>query len=71
MSTAKPYYLEIADKIAALIRRGRLKPGDRLPSTAELAAEYEVSVATAYRAVRELHQRNLVLGRRGKGVYVA
>lgn len=71
MSTAPPLYLEIADQITAQIRAGRLKPGAALPSTSQLAEQHDVSVATAYRAVRLLHERGLVLGRKGKGVYVA
>jgi DNA-binding GntR family transcriptional regulator len=71
MPTAPPLYLEIADKITAAIRSGDLRPGAILPSTTELADQYGVSTATAYRAVKLLHERGLVLGRRGKGVYVA
>jgi DNA-binding GntR family transcriptional regulator len=71
MPTAPPLYLEIADKITAQIRSGQLRPGAALPSTAAMAEQHEVSTATAYRAVRLLHQRGLVLGRRGKGVFVA
>ena len=71
MSTAQPLYLEIADTITAQIRAGKLKPGALLPSTTQLAEQYDVSTATAYRAMRLLHQRGLVLGRIGKGVYVA
>lgn len=71
MATAKPLYLTIADKITDDIRSGRLKPGDELPSSSELAASYRVSIGTAYRAIRELHLRDLVIGYQGKGVYVA
>jgi GntR family transcriptional regulator len=71
MATAKPLYLTIADKITDDIRTGRLKPGDELPSTKQLAAQYRVSIGTAYRAIKELHIRDLVIGYQGKGVYVA
>ncbi len=71
MSTAPPLYLEIADQITEQIRAGKLRPGTALPSTTQLAEQHDVSTATAYRAVRLLHERGLVLGRRGKGVYVA
>ena len=71
MPTAQPLYLEIADTITEQVRTGKLKPGDVLPSTAQLAEQYDVSTATAYRAVRLLHERGLVLGRPGKGVYIA
>lgn len=71
MPTAKPHYLAIADTISDDIRTGKLKPGTELPSTTELADQHDVSVATAYRAVRELHKRGLVIGYKGKAVYVA
>jgi len=70
MPSAKPLYLVIADKIAADIASGKLKTGDKLPTTAELAAKFKVHPATAYRAVKELHNRGLVTGYRGRGVYV-
>jgi DNA-binding GntR family transcriptional regulator len=71
MPTAKPLYLEIADKITEDIRSGTLTPGTELPSTSALAEQHGVSEATAYRAVRKLHERGLVTGYQGKGVYVA
>jgi GntR family transcriptional regulator len=70
MSTAEPYYREIADEITEQIKSGKLAPGTKLPSTSELAASYGVSLGTAYRAVKELHDRDLVIGRRGLGVFV-
>ncbi|MEV4659801.1 HTH domain-containing protein [Micromonospora sp. NPDC049301] len=36
-----------------------------------LADQFSVSVATAYRAVSLLHDRDLVVGQPGRGVYVA
>jgi len=70
LSTAKPHYLAIADHITDEIGTGKLKPGTELPPTRQLADAYGVSMATAYRAVRELHKRGLVVGYQGKGVYV-
>jgi GntR family transcriptional regulator len=71
MPTAPAEYRRIADELTAQIRAGDLTPGSKLPSTAELAEQYEVSVATAYRAVSLLHDRDLVVGQPGRGVYVA
>lgn len=70
MPHARPRYIEIADKFTEMIRSGQLKPGDKLPSTAELASQEGVSTATATRAMALLHDRKLVIGRQGKGVYV-
>ncbi len=71
MPTAPAEYRRIADELTAQIRAGELPPGTKLPSTAELADRYSVSVATAYRAVSLLHDRELVVGQPGRGVYVA
>lgn len=63
-------YREIADLIAAQIRAGTLEPGERLPSTTDYAAEYDVSEATAYRALSLLVDRGLVRGEPGRARYV-
>jgi len=64
-------YRRIADEIANKIRSGELKPHDKLPSTAELAEQHHVSLATVNRAFGLLHDRGLVYGKQGKGVFVA
>ncbi|MEU2168300.1 winged helix-turn-helix domain-containing protein [Micromonospora chersina] len=64
-------YRRIADLISGRIRSGELKAHDKLPSTSELAQEHHVSLATVNRAFGLLHDRGLVYGRQGKGVFVA
>jgi GntR family transcriptional regulator len=64
-------YRRIADEIAGKIRSGELKANDKLPSTAELAEKHHVSLATVNRAFGLLHDRGLVYGKQGKGVFVA
>ncbi|MGC4744054.1 GntR family transcriptional regulator [Micromonospora sp. DT201] len=59
------------DEIAERIRTGDLKPGDKLPSTSQLADMYDVSTGTVYRALSLLHDRNLIIGQSGRGTYVA
>ncbi|GAB3985702.1 winged helix-turn-helix domain-containing protein [Plantactinospora veratri] len=71
MPSAPADYRRIADEITAKIKSGELPPGTKLPSTSKLADEYDVSPATAYRAVSLLHDRDLVIGQPGRGVYVA
>ncbi|MFD2398401.1 winged helix-turn-helix domain-containing protein [Prauserella oleivorans] len=50
---------------------GALKPGDKLPTMAELAARYGVSFGTAQRAVAVLRTAGLVRGSRGHRAIVA
>ncbi|OWU99995.1 hypothetical protein B5D80_28600 [Micromonospora wenchangensis] len=44
--------------------------GDRLPSTTELKAEYDVSYGSIRGAMLVLKTGDLVEGRQGEGVYV-
>ena len=67
MPSAPADYRRIADELTAKIKSGELPPGTKLPST----AQYDVSPATVYRAVSLLHDRDLVVGHSGRGVYVA
>ena len=71
MPTAQPDFRRIVDDIAGKIKSGELKPGDKLPSTSQLAAMYGVSNNTAYRALAILHDRELIFGQQGRGTYVA
>lgn len=66
-----PTYREIADAIAERISGGELKPGARLPSTQQIADEYGVSEATAYRALSLLTDRGLIRGEPGRARFVA
>ncbi|MEV0214948.1 GntR family transcriptional regulator [Micromonospora sp. NPDC050695] len=61
----------MADDIEQKIRSGEYSPGQRLPSVSEIGELYNVARSTAYRAVKELHDRNLVYGQQGQGVFVA
>jgi DNA-binding transcriptional regulator YhcF (GntR family) len=50
----EPSYRRIAQALCARIDAGELRPGDRLPSTRELARESSVAPATAAHALRTL-----------------
>ena len=58
-------YEQVADQLLAMINSGELKPGDRLPSEAELAADFGVSRTTVREALRILATRNLIHTRKG------
>lgn len=63
-------YAQIADDLAVRVAAGEYRPGQRLPSYAELASLYSVSVSTASRAVAILRDRQVVVGVPGRGVFV-
>ncbi|TCC47381.1 GntR family transcriptional regulator [Kribbella pittospori] len=63
-------YERISAHVLEQIRRGALRPGDRVPSEMELAAEFEVSRITSKRALEVLREAGLVERIRGKGTFV-
>lgn len=64
-------YREILEKIQEDITSGRYKPGQRLPSEAELVRRYGASRMTVFRAMHELQSMGIVMRRVGSGTYVA
>jgi len=69
---AKPVRLfELAaEQIRALIKRGELKPGDRLPSESELGKLLDVSRSSVREALRALESSGYIEVRSGLGAYV-
>nr|WP_212825422.1 winged helix-turn-helix domain-containing protein [Catellatospora sp. TT07R-123] len=68
---AKSKTQTIIDDLTEQIGSGRLKPGDQLPSTAELRQQYGVSITVVRNAVNWLKALGLVEGLPGVGVFVA
>ncbi len=66
-----PLYEQLVDKLAMQIRRGELRPGDRVPSERELAETLNVSRTTARLAIEELVTKGLVYREQGRGTFVA
>jgi GntR family transcriptional regulator len=70
-ATGVPFYRQIEDQLASLIRSGRLAPGTALPSVRALAAKLLVSVITTRRVYDDLEREGLVESRQGQGTFVA
>jgi DNA-binding GntR family transcriptional regulator len=68
--TREPAYLLIANQIAEQIGAGFYRPGDQLPTEAQLRAHYGVSPMTVRRAISILLERGLVSTTQGKGTFV-
>lgn len=64
-------YLQVAAEIRRTIGERGLRPGDRLPSYKELAAEYHVSVPTVQNAIMIMVGQGLVEIRPGSGTYIS
>jgi GntR family transcriptional regulator, arabinose operon transcriptional repressor len=60
----------VFDHLLASIQSGELKPGDRLPSEAELGKFFDASRITVAKAVHDLQRMGLVSRRPGSGTHV-
>ena len=65
-----PFYRQVVDQMAELIRSGQLAPGTRLPSFRELAPQLLVSLITVRRAYSDLEHAGLIVLRQGQGTFV-
>lgn len=64
-------YQEVVSQIHDLIREGKLKASDQLPSERELAETFKVSRTSVREALRALETQGLVVSRTGTGTFVA
>ncbi|WP_037321791.1 GntR family transcriptional regulator [Amycolatopsis orientalis] len=70
-SAGRAPFEAIADEIRDEIRRGTLKPDDKLPPHRELVAKHGVAVGTIQRALRLLQDEGLLVSRPTIGVFVS
>ncbi len=66
-----PYYLQVKDLIIAMLRDGRIKAGERLPTVREFSKLFKVGLVTTNRAVTELKQEGVLCSRPRKGTFVS
>ncbi|MGB0638701.1 MAG: GntR family transcriptional regulator [Myxococcota bacterium] len=66
-----PFYRQIIDQMADMVRAGNLQPGSRLASVRELALQLQVSLITVRRAYADLEAAGLIVRRQGQGTFVA
>lgn len=65
----RPPSQQVADDLRAEIETGRISPGGRLPSTADLARRYGVTRETIRQAIARLKSTGVVSSRQGSGVF--
>ena len=68
---ARPIYSQIIDGFREQIAAGILKPGDKLPSVRDLAAELAINPNTIQRAYRQLELEGWIVSMQGKGSFVS
>ena len=66
----RPIYLQIVEGYRAQILSGVLRPGEKLPSVRELAAELSINPNTIQRAYRQLEALGWIATVPGKGCFV-
>jgi DNA-binding GntR family transcriptional regulator len=62
---------ELIEDLLRRIKEGEFQPGSQIPSTQQLSDHYDVSVSTIHRAVATLREQGVLVGRPGRGVFVA
>ncbi|WP_405099803.1 GntR family transcriptional regulator [Oceanobacillus sp. FSL H7-0719] len=70
LDDTKPIFLQIRENIEDSIISGSLNAGDKVPSTNEFAAYYQINPATAAKGVNELVAEEILFKRRGVGMFV-
>ncbi len=68
--TKPPIWKSIADTLATEIAGGHYRPGDRLPTEADLSARFGVNRHTVRHAIAALVDAGTLRTRRGAGVFV-
>jgi DNA-binding transcriptional regulator YhcF (GntR family) len=69
-SSEVPIYRQLATQVVLAILSGDLRPGDRLPSTRELARRFALHPNTISAGYRQLESAGWTEHRRGGGVYI-
>lgn len=66
-----PIYRQLGNQIREAVARGRLRPGEQLPSVRDLSRTLVVNPNTVARVYTELEREGVLHTRQGLGVFVA
>ncbi len=69
-SSYEPAYAQLVSILRQSMAAGILRPGDQLPSEAQLCERYGVSPMTVRRAINALVDQGLVVAEQGRGTFV-
>ena len=70
LNSDRPIFIQIVERIEMDIISGKYKPGDKLPSVRDLAAEAAVNPITMQKAFTELERNGLVISQRTTGRFI-
>lgn len=65
-----PIWAQLRNRMAFLIKSGRLVAGEQLPSVRSLAAQAKINYNTVAKAYRDLELSGLIVSIRGRGMFV-
>jgi GntR family transcriptional regulator len=65
-----PFYRQIVEQVKFAVGRGKLRPGDQLPTVRQLAVDLSVNPNTVVRAYRELEFERVLETHQGSGTFV-
>lgn len=63
-------HTKVREGIRSDVLNGRYAPGSQIPTETEMIAAYGVSKITVRRAIQDLSMEGLLVGHRGKGIFV-
>ena len=70
IESERPVYVQLVEQIKRKIIAGEYKPGDKMPSVRELAAEAAVNPNTMQKALAELERIGLMYSQRTSGRFI-
>lgn len=70
-SSRLPIYRQLGNQIREAVARGRLQPGEQLPSVRDLSRKLVINPNTVARVYTELERDGVLRTRQGLGVFVA
>ncbi|MEU0549903.1 winged helix-turn-helix domain-containing protein [Micromonospora sp. DT44] len=65
-----PDYIRISEEIIGDLRSGKVKPGDKLPSIADMSDRFDVSSSTIQMVYVRLEALRVIRRHQGKGIFV-
>lgn len=71
LTSHKPIYIQIREKIEDQIIRGQLEEGDQAPSTTQLVNFYKINHVTVLKGMNQLVDEGILFKKRGIGMFVA
>ncbi|MCC5877586.1 MAG: GntR family transcriptional regulator, partial [Candidatus Sumerlaeia bacterium] len=71
LHSSTPVYRQLIEQVKLEYAAGRLRPGDRLPTIRDVAAELRINRNTVARVYSELEREGLLVSRSGQGCFIS